>query len=117
MQWLRRSFIAGFFVTVPLFISVAALIWLFGVVDGLTTPFYDRVLHGFAFTMIVGVITGTYSSVFIASAIVSFWRGSGPTRAAAHAPAAAEPVTTPPSQPARRAKPQRTRPQRKVRAS
>ena len=24
MQWLRRSFIAGFFVTVPLFISVAA---------------------------------------------------------------------------------------------
>ena len=25
MQWLRRSFIAGFFVTVPLFISVAAL--------------------------------------------------------------------------------------------
>src|SRR5438128_3293703 len=44
MQWLRRSFLTGFFVTVPLFISVAALIWLFGVVDGLTTPFYDRVL-------------------------------------------------------------------------
>ena len=44
-------------------------------------------LHGFAFTMIVGIITGTYSSVFIAAAIVSFWRGQGPTRAAAHAPA------------------------------
>jgi uncharacterized membrane protein len=44
MQWLRRSFLAGFFVTVPLFISVAALIWIFGVVDGLTTPFYDRLL-------------------------------------------------------------------------
>lgn len=44
MQWLRRSFIAGFFVVVPLFISVAALIWLFGVVDGLTTPLYDRLL-------------------------------------------------------------------------
>lgn len=44
MQWFRRSFIAGFFVVVPLFISVAALIWLFGVVDGLTTPLYDRVL-------------------------------------------------------------------------
>ncbi|MBM3770984.1 MAG: DUF502 domain-containing protein [Acidimicrobiia bacterium] len=44
MQWLRRSFIAGFFVVVPLFISVAALIWLFGVVDGFTTPLYDRVL-------------------------------------------------------------------------
>jgi uncharacterized membrane protein len=44
MQWLRRSFIAGFFVTVPLFVSVAAFIWIFGVVDGLTTPFYDRIL-------------------------------------------------------------------------
>src|SRR5450755_731450 len=44
MQWLRRSFITGFFVTVPLFISVAAFIWIFNVVDGLTTPLYDRVL-------------------------------------------------------------------------
>ncbi len=44
MQWLRRSFVAGFFVTVPLFISVAALIWLFNVVDGATTPLYDRLL-------------------------------------------------------------------------
>lgn len=44
MQWLRRSFIAGFFVTVPLFISVAAFVWIFGVVDGLTTPFYDRLI-------------------------------------------------------------------------
>lgn len=44
MQWLRRSFIAGFFVVVPLFISAAALIWLFGVVDGFTSPLYDRLL-------------------------------------------------------------------------
>jgi uncharacterized membrane protein len=44
MHWLRRSFIAGFFVTVPLFISVAAFVWIFGVVDGLTTPIYDRLL-------------------------------------------------------------------------
>jgi uncharacterized membrane protein len=44
MGWLRRSFITGFFVTVPLFISVAAVIWLFGVVDGATTPMYDRLI-------------------------------------------------------------------------
>jgi uncharacterized membrane protein len=44
MGWLRRSFIAGFFVTVPLFISAAAFIWIFGVVDGATTPMYDRIL-------------------------------------------------------------------------
>jgi uncharacterized membrane protein len=40
MQWLRRSFIAGFFVTVPLFISVAALLWLFRLIDGFVRPFY-----------------------------------------------------------------------------
>jgi preprotein translocase subunit SecF len=31
--------------------------------------FGGEVLHGFAFTMLVGIITGTYSSVFIAAAI------------------------------------------------
>ena len=66
--------------------------------------FGGEVLHGFAFTMVVGIITGTYSSVFIAAAIVSFWRGSGPTRAAAHAPAT---TVVAPQQPTRRSKPQR----------
>src|SRR4029450_11471072 len=64
--------------------------------------FGGEVLHGFAFTMIVGIITGTYSSVFIAAAMLSFWRARSVTRAAAHAPA---PATAP--QPARRSKPQR----------
>jgi preprotein translocase subunit SecF len=61
--------------------------------------FGGEVLHGFAFTMVVGIVTGTYSSVFIAAAIVSFWRGKGPARAAAHAPgsAAATPVSPPPA--------------------
>ena len=42
MQWLRRSFIAGFFVTVPLVISVATFVWIFQVVDGLLAPVYAR---------------------------------------------------------------------------
>jgi uncharacterized membrane protein len=64
MQWLRRSFVTGFFVTVPLFISVAAFIWIFNVVDGLTTPLYDRVLGrripglGTASTALVIVLVG-----------------------------------------------------------
>src|SRR4051794_1344239 len=66
--------------------------------------FGGEVLHGFAFTMVVGIITGTYSSVFIAAAIVSFWRGTAPTRAAAHAPVIAGPA---PQQPQRKQKPQR----------
>jgi len=44
MGWLRRSFVAGFFVTVPLFISVWALYWIFGIIDGFTAPLTERVL-------------------------------------------------------------------------
>ena len=42
LSWLRRSFIAGFFVTVPLFVTIAAFIWIFGIVDGLTSAFYEQ---------------------------------------------------------------------------
>jgi uncharacterized membrane protein len=68
MQWLRRSFLAGFFVTVPLFISVAAFVWLFGVVDSLTTPFYDRLLGrripglGIATTAVAIVLVGALAT-------------------------------------------------------
>jgi preprotein translocase subunit SecF len=59
--------------------------------------FGGEVLRGFAFTMIVGIITGTYSSVFIAAAIVTFWpHGRGGARIAAAAPptAAVKPSAT-----------------------
>jgi preprotein translocase subunit SecF len=42
--------------------------------------FGGEVLKGFAFTMLVGVITGTYSSVFIAAAIVIIWQGNKPMK-------------------------------------
>jgi uncharacterized membrane protein len=67
MHWLRRSFIAGFFVVVPLFISVAAFIWVFGLVDGLTGPLYDRVLGrrirglGTLTTALVIVLVGAFA--------------------------------------------------------
>jgi uncharacterized membrane protein len=38
MQWFRRSLLAGFFVTVPLIVSVVSLIWLFQWIDGLMGP-------------------------------------------------------------------------------
>ena len=40
VQWLRRRFLAGFFVTVPLVISVAAFIWIFRLIDGFVGPWY-----------------------------------------------------------------------------
>lgn len=36
------------------------------------------VIHGFAFTLIVGLLIGTYSSIFIASPIVEMWKGGAP---------------------------------------
>jgi preprotein translocase subunit SecF len=69
--------------------------------------FGGEVLHGFAFTMVVGIITGTYSSVFIAAAIVSFWRSKGQTRAATRAPATMAAPAATEQQPTRKSKPQR----------
>jgi uncharacterized membrane protein len=36
MPWLRRRLITGFFVTVPLVASVAALVWVFRFIEGVT---------------------------------------------------------------------------------
>ena len=49
------------------FLSTLAL-YLFG----------GEVLHGLAFTMLVGIVSGTYSTVFIAAAIAIMWQGRKP---------------------------------------
>ncbi|MCC7416447.1 MAG: DUF502 domain-containing protein [Acidobacteria bacterium] len=77
MQWLRRSFITGFFAIVPLVITVLALVWLFNAVDGLATPIYDRMLGrhipglGVLSTMIVLLIVGAFARNVIGRRIVS----------------------------------------------
>jgi uncharacterized membrane protein len=40
--WLRRRIVTGFFVLVPLVVSLVALVWVFRVVDGFTAPLYAR---------------------------------------------------------------------------
>jgi len=70
--------------------------------------FGGEVLRGFSFAMIVGVVTGTYSSVFVAAAIVTFWN-RGRARAEAGADAAPAAATQPP--------PRRSKSQRKAKAS
>ena len=42
--WLRRRFITGFFVTVPLVVSVVAIVWVFGWAYRLTGWLSERVL-------------------------------------------------------------------------
>ncbi|NIP30285.1 MAG: protein translocase subunit SecF, partial [Candidatus Dadabacteria bacterium] len=49
--------------TITVFIVLLPLFFLGG-----------SVIHDFAFTLIVGVIIGTFSSVFIASTFVVYWR-------------------------------------------
>jgi preprotein translocase subunit SecF len=62
-------------------LSVTAL-YLFG----------GEVLEGMAFTLLVGIISGTYSTVFIAAAIAIMWQGKKPIKGQAVAP---EPVKKP----------------------
>ena len=49
---------------------VVLILWLFG----------GEVIHGFAFAMIIGVVVGTYSSIYIASPIVVQLHASTPTK-------------------------------------
>ena len=70
MQWLRRRFIAGFFVTVPLFVSVAAFVWLAGVVDELTVPLYRFVLGVESVPWGLGILT-TAAVILAAGAVTT----------------------------------------------
>src|SRR6187402_2435606 len=68
LQWLRRSFIAGFFVTVPLFISLAAILWLFRVIDGFVGPAVVQMLGreipglGIAITALAILLVGAIAT-------------------------------------------------------
>jgi uncharacterized membrane protein len=81
VQWLRRSFIAGFFVTVPLVISVAALVWIFGIIDGFTAPLGARVFGrevpglGLLITLLVILAVGAVATNVIGRRMLT--RGEG----------------------------------------
>jgi uncharacterized membrane protein len=77
MSWLRRAFLAGFFVTVPLVISVAALVWIFGIIDGFTAPVTERVLGrrlpglGLLVTLLVILSVGAVATNVIGRRLLS----------------------------------------------
>ena len=77
MQWLRRRMIAGFFVMVPLVISVAALVWIFGIIDGFTAPVSERVLGrtipglGLLTTMLVVLLAGILATNVIGRRVLA----------------------------------------------
>jgi uncharacterized membrane protein len=69
--------IAGFFVTVPLVISVAALVWIFGIIDGLTAPVAARVLGrevpglGILITLLVVLFVGIIATNVIGRRVLA----------------------------------------------
>jgi uncharacterized membrane protein len=77
LLWLRRSFVTGFFVAVPLIISVAALVWVFDVLDNLTGPLYVRLLGreypglGIATTALFVLIIGVLGNNVLGKRLVS----------------------------------------------
>lgn len=81
MQWLRSRFITGFFVSVPLVISVAALVWIFGIIDRFTAPLASRVLGrevpglGILVTLLVVLAVGALATNVIGRRLVA--RGEG----------------------------------------
>jgi uncharacterized membrane protein len=68
VSWLRRRFIAGFFVTVPLVISVGAFIWIFRAVDGFVGPYYAAWLGrevpglGILTTALIVLLVGVFAT-------------------------------------------------------
>lgn len=77
IHWFRRRFITGFFVTVPLAISVFAFVWIFRLIDDFVAPFYaawlqrlspdpDTVVHlpglGIATTALLVLAVGTLAT-------------------------------------------------------
>lgn len=76
IQWLRRSFLAGFFVMVPVMISIAALAWIVGVIEGFAAPVSARILGrqvpglGILATAVVLLIVGAVASNMFGKRVV-----------------------------------------------
>ena len=60
--WLRSRFVTGLFVAVPLLVSVSALAWIFGIIDGFTAPVSERILGrrvpGLGILIMVALVLG-----------------------------------------------------------
>ncbi len=71
LNYLRRRFIAGFFVAVPLAVSVLALVWAFQVVDGLAAPIVQRLIGrripgvGLVLTSLAILLVGIFAANMI----------------------------------------------------
>jgi uncharacterized membrane protein len=76
-QWLRRSFLAGVFVTVPLVVSVAAIVWVVRFADQLTSGLGERLIGmrvpglGLAATAAIVLLIGAVATNMIGRRLVA----------------------------------------------
>ena len=81
MSWLRRSFLTGLVVTVPLFITVVTLVWTFRFIDGVARPlalfWLGREVPGLGvlITVVVILVVGAVATNVIGRRILQ--RGEG----------------------------------------
>jgi uncharacterized membrane protein len=75
-SWLRRRFITGLVVTVPLIISVAALVWIFQSIDGITEPLVTNWIGrpvpglGIAITTLLVLATGVIATNMVGKRVL-----------------------------------------------
>ena len=77
IQWLRSRFLAGFFITGPLVISVAALYWILGKIDGLLAPVFVQIAGrelpglGLVVTLLLVLAVGSLAANVIGRRLLS----------------------------------------------
>jgi uncharacterized membrane protein len=85
IQWIRARLLAGFFVMVPLIVSLAAMYWIFGIIDRFTAPLAEQVLGreagaagraaiaglGIVTTMLVVLAVGAFATNVIGQRVLN----------------------------------------------
>jgi len=73
----KQKFIAGLLVSIPAMVSVFLIIWLFGLIDGLLSPVYDRLFGrhisgpGFVTTITLIFLLGIIATNVIGKKVIS----------------------------------------------
>ena len=77
VSWLRRTFLTGIIVTVPLIVTLVTLVWIFQFVDGIATPVSTQVLGravpglGVLITALVVLAVGAVATNVIGRRVLS----------------------------------------------
>lgn len=75
---IKRRFLAGLIILIPIIITISVIVWFFRFVDGFLGPFYDKMLGyhveglGFISAVMLVFIVGTISTNVIGKRLISF---------------------------------------------